>query len=480
MTDSSASKVAIIWSVVVVLLLGVLMVFTIALQPRFYRSPDKAAPSDQDWYSNVFDPAKRVAIPDLLSHPILPTKVESVPGSRGGGEDTNVSFEGRYPKFPSENLLYEIFPSDSTGIVTLPDGNRLNISAVAIALPTDTEWEGEETPPEKIPDWRDPYTGESLSFSPGDPLWSQKRAVSAVRPKLHFRVQVEGDAPIRWLIPSVHDAQTKRSVGAVSGPVYKGEGFFSMDLEIWHQTALDVGVEFYFGDPEVQTLPVKKGAEIRFGNNAIVQVKDVFPAGYRFVSWVGGGSRYMFHSKPPKEIQMGMALQVWPPCNTQLIDYEIVGTKEPHRVYGSYGLVGYRFPKGMKNVSEIQLRRYPRLGRAKFHLTTIPRLPEVSNLFASPISKIRIKYPGNLASHAADAAEVKYDRSISSSDLPKSKFPMILTDTTPAKIFVQIEEMSGQTLYFDSNEMEVTARKPPGLLERVRDWIQNRLRKWAP
>lgn len=478
MTESSVSKVAILWSMVVLLFLGVLTILTFALQPRFYRSPTKVIPADEEWYDNVFDPTRRVAIPDLPSYPLVPAKVESVPSSMGGGQDVTVSFDGPYPKFPSENLLYEIFPSDSTGVATLPNGNRLSLSAVAIAMPSDAEWNVEERPPKTTPDWREPYTGAPLSLPDGgDPFWSQPRAVPGAHPMLHFRVKVEGEAPIRWLGPAVHDARTKRSVSAVSGPVYQGDGFFSIDLDIWHQTPLDLGVEFYFGDPEIQTLPLEKDAEVRFGDDAVVQVKEFFPNGYRIARWPGYEASFSLYSKPPKDAQPGFALQVWPPCNTKLIEYKIDPAREPYRIFGSWGLVGYRFPKGVKAGPRMHVYRYPRLGRAIFHLPAIPRLPEASNLFNVPISKIHVIHSGTHVLFASEAAEVKYDYSIPSGSFPKSEVPVFFTNTTPAKLLVEIEKETGEKLYYDRSNAVISTRKPPGVLEQWKEWFDQNVKR---
>jgi len=113
-----------------------------------------------------------------------------------------------------------------------------------LLLPSDVDWLPEEEPADKVPEWVDAKTGEPLSSGDNDKKWGKPRSVPTTRPRLHFHVEVKGDAPIRWRIPAIHDSRTRRSVDEVASSADDhGEGVFSMDLATWHQTALDVGIE---------------------------------------------------------------------------------------------------------------------------------------------------------------------------------------------------------------------------------------------
>ena len=487
MSDPRKSHHGALWLamtlVAIVVVWVAVMIPIIAKQPRFFRSPAKVLLSDVDWYDSVFNPAVSVPIPDLLSHPVPGLNVGPAPPASGTQEELRIEFENRYPQFPSPNQFYEIFGTDASGVVALPDGNRLRLTAVALFLPSDAEWMIDEDPPNLVPEWLDPSTGNSLPASSEDPVWKEPRSVPPMRPRLHFRVEVEGTAPIRWRIPNIHDARTKRSIAGVSTVASdRKEGFFSMDLEIWHQTPLDIGVEFAFGDPERKTLPMEKGAEVRFGDHAIVRVMDDFPDGYRFLRYPPNGFKFggnfNFYSRPSQTPRRALALFVWPPNSTQQIEYLPDPAEDSRKYYGSRGIVGMKLPAAAQEATEMPVLRYPRLGRAVFHLPKIPRLPEVSNLFESPITKIRVKYPGNYPGYALDAAEVKRDFRLKSSELLPSEFPKFVTDTTPMEIIAGIEQVSGKRLYYDKTAGVVTDRKPPGLLEQLKDWWRSHRPRW--
>jgi len=142
------------------------------------------------------------------------------------------------------------------------------------------------------------------------------------------------------------------------------------------------------------------------------------------------------------------------------------------------GVGGLKWAGSGETNSDVKVYRYPRIGRAVFHLATLPRLPEVENLFEVPITKIRVKYPGNLTSYAAAAAEVKKGYPFKSSDLSDAEFPLFLTDTMPEQIVAEFEAMSGMRLYHDREAGLLTDRKPPGLLERLADWWRLRGPGW--
>jgi hypothetical protein len=164
----------------------------------------------------------------------------------------------------------------------------------------------------------------------------------------------------------------------------------------------------------------------------------------------------------------------------QQIEYLPDPAADSRKNYGSRGIVGMKLPAAAQEASEMPVFRYPRLGRAVFHLPEIPRLPEVANLFESPITKIRVKYPGNYPGYAMDAAEVKRDFRLNSSNLLPSEFPKFVTDTTPMEILAGIEKVSGSRLYYDKSSGVVTDRKPPGFLDQLKDWWRSRRPRWFP
>lgn len=441
----------------------------VAEQPRFSRSPTKVTESDEGWHRNVFDPGMRVAPPDLISHPAPPTPVSTAPSSSPGFEDVVVSCE--YPNFTSSNQLYEVFPSDESNAVVLPDGNRMKFSAVALFLPTDAEWEIGEKPGEIVPEWIDPRTGQVLVGDEIDETLREARSVPMSSPRLHFRVEVEGEAPMRWLIPAIHDARTRRSIGeVVPGASVHGDGFFSMDLATWHQTPIDIGIEFAFGEPAIEKLPIEKEAAIRFGDEAFVKVVEVFPNAYRFVRWKEEDTIFNVYQKPQRNRRTALAIQVWPPQQSTRIEFQPTPDEAPRRISALRGVGGLRWSDPDEEVSEVTVYRFPRVGRAVFRLPSIPRLREVDNLFEVPISKMHVKYGSDQIRYAAGAAEVKIDFPVSSRDFPASEFPLFLTDTTPEQIFANFEERKGIRLYFDGDTGTLTDRKPPGFFERIASW----------
>lgn len=449
----------------------------LAEQPRFFRSPTLALVSDGEWHDSVLNPATRASVPDLLSHPAPETPVVTDPPGSSNPDEVIVSCMN--PEFPTTYELAEVFAADKLGVVALPDGNQLSLSAVAVFLPTDADWDFEEEPSDQVPNWIYPVTGDQLVFPPDAPEWTKPRSLPTTRPRLHFRVEVKGEAPIRWRVPVIHDARTRRSIGgAVPGSTVHGDGFFSMDLKTWHQTPLDLGIDFAFGDPVLKTLPIQKDAELRFGDEAMIRVVNVFPSGFRYLRFKERETIFNLYTKPQPTRKTALALLIWPPQQAKQIEFQPIQNEEPLQVFASRGMGALKWTCPEKENTEVTVSRYPRMGRAVFHLPTIPRLPDVDNLFEAPISKIRVKYPSNFVRYAAEAAEVKPDFSFKLSDLSDAKFPLLLTDTTPQQIVSEFEAMSGIRLYYDRKAGLLSDRKPPSLLERLEDWWRNRRPGW--
>lgn len=457
-----------------------LLLLVIEQRPWFNRPSTAVISSDEPWHAKVFDPSQRVPLPQVVSRPVPDAEITVRPSSGTNFKEVRIKFPGSY--FGSSNQFYEIFTEDASGTVHLPGGDRITIEALAINLPSDVKLEPSGDPPDRMPEWIDPATGNPLEKPDDDSaLWSKPRSVSDAYPRVHVRLKVEGETPIRWMWPSAHSARTLRQaiwVSPESTP--DADGFFSFDLKTWHQAPLDLGIQFAFGEPEEQTLPLEKGANIQFGDDAFLQIVEEFPYGHRHTSWIDRGANFTVFSTPQRPARKSFVLSIWPPPQAYLIDLQPDPRIPPRRNTGFDGVHTIDLRRKQTQFTETKVFRYPRLGRAVFRLDRIPRLPEVDNLFESPIPKVRVRSPYYMLRHATDAAEVKKGSSPQTNVLGQADYPRIFENTTPAQLIREFEEISGVPLFYDPDTMEISDKRPPGLLERVKDWWQTTRPSWFP
>ena len=67
-----------------------------------------------------------------------------------------------------------------------------------------------------------------------------------------------------------------------------------------------------------------------------------------------------------------------------------------------------------------------------------------------------------------------------SNTLPDNLFPMVLTNTTPGEILKEFEQLNGKHFFFDSESLQITDKKPPGVLQNLKDWWKRNKPKWLP
>ncbi|MFV1995384.1 MAG: hypothetical protein ACC661_08095, partial [Verrucomicrobiales bacterium] len=363
--------------------------------------------------------------------------------------------------------------------------NRLRLTAVALTLPGDVEW-GDKEYAKARPKWVDPRTGKPLS-GPEHKSWQKEQSVPRKNPRLYLRVEKAGNAPLRWQWPEIYDSRGKlRLNSSASWSSEVEHGMFWIDLETWHQAPTKVTVHFAFGDPVSERISLKKCAVVTFGDDASLSLLEILPHGHSSSS-SGGSSdrkiRFTFdaNTKPQKVPQCSFLFQIWPPINHFLIDYRVLPHGEGYPIFsGGEGISAVELYRKESEATELQLRRFPRLGRAVFDLESLPRLPEVENLFEVPIPLTRIEYESQFLRSALRAAGVSEQFTQGHGELPDSMFPLTLTDTTPAAMLAEYERLTGKRLYFDRDALRVTDEAPMGLMEKWKEWWRRKKPSWLP
>jgi hypothetical protein len=433
--------------------------------PEAVCSPKGIRPWAETEYGRTFDPLRRVPIADLRSSPPPLLKVERT------ATDLKISYESA----DSDSTLSrsEIFPADVSGAVSLPDGNRLQLAGVAILLPSDVEW-GKRRYASAVPPWIDPSTDQAIVPGPGTEWAGLEQPVPRSGPRLFLRVKKLGQAPIRWAWSQAFDARTHVQLNRVASySTQGGDGSFYVDLRIWHQTPLRIGVNFAFGDPNRQVLRLVKGASVQFGSDAVAELIDVLPRRGASSEWGSEQTRTgvtsysaRYTGFPPVDgppNQRVFVLQLWPPENQYLVETE----PEAYLSSDSPGLASFTAENGdPRGTGAIRLLRYPRLGRVAFDLAKIPRLPEVRNLFDTPIPLTWMEPGSDAIQQACDALELS--NRVFDIRLPDSNEPV--RDTTPAKLLEAAKRLSGKQIYHDRSGSALTTRPPETWWEGMKEW----------
>jgi hypothetical protein len=444
------------------------IIFLIDPGDRWESDPAAIRPWAVEEYERTLSPTTRRALPALADQPMpAVTVVDSEKGIEISGSKT---VEFRYEP------CHELFFADANGTVTLPDGTRLTLEAIALLLPSDVREGDDRTYPEVRPEWVDPRSGRPYAGDPGSTWWQEERSLPHDHPHLHLRVKKEGEIPLRWHTPRIFDARNLVNLSQVSSYSETGpDGDFWTDLNSWHQTSVEISVAFAYGPVEERVLEIKEGAAVEFGPAARVEVLRLVPGRVSSSDWGGGpdGFRTFLH-RPTNEAstnpERSTILFVWPPPAAVMIEALTREGKGEGLLHGNNGVSILSRSGEKATATEVRLRYYPRLGRAVFRVPKLPRLPEVDNLFAVPIPKTRIDHEHDWLERIASAVEARQIHSGAGTPLPDSLFPMEVEDTTPGKLLAEYERQSGKPVYFDDDTFELTRQPPPGLLEKIREW----------
>ena len=114
------------------------------------------------------------------------------------------------------------------------------------------------------------------------------------------------------------------------------------------------------------------------------------------------------------------------------------------------------------------------------HLDQIPRLPEVDNLFETPIKRTEIQYKHSFISDVSDAVLSRYSITSPDYEIDASVLPIVFTDTTPIQILEKFEELTGVHTYYDKEEFRLTNQKPETVFEKAWKEVQEFWNKWFP
>lgn len=470
--------------------LGVLLLVFLASKPRpLVSSPDQPRPWAQSDFDDTLIPGRHQAIPDLSALPVPTISLDSpVVDGKLPGPDYKSKITLQYPPLVDVSRYHEVFPADASGVATLPDGTRLTLTAIAMSLPSDADPDG--GPYQKpLLEWQDPATGTLL---PEEKIADSARPefIPSNRPRLFIRFDKQGDAPFCWHGSSAYDPRTFLQVSQSTSGFARGRhGTFWIDLDTWHQTSLKLTVEFAFGQPVEETLALEKGATATIGNLSSISALETLPFSHGATYYEHGPSRPgmetlritydAYTSPPPNRSTRTHILLLWPPVNQYLMRGQLPSDDSPRTLHGDFGVTDLWVSRENDNAS-LALHRYPRLGRAVFSLDTLPRLPEVENLFEVPMERVTFDRSYSFPRVALDAAGVRAELTNDTSSIPETMFPLVLEETTPADILAEYEKLTGTKLYFDPKELVVTDERNSGFFTSLRDWWNANKPSWLP
>ena len=455
--------------------------------PHLKSSPTAERPWARSPFNQTFDPALSSPVATLLTSPLPSVKMTTKLTASASGSSSSTDSPGELevlhdtPENNSRDTFYEIFVSDAGHRVTLPDGNQITLTAMALMLPSDVEW-GDQRYPKKIPEWIDPLTGAPLPKAD----WQKEQPVPYESPRLFLRLERVGEAPLRWHWPEAFDARTLQRVSSTSSHSSDDKhGMYWIDLDIWHQTSLKLGVQFAFGEPEIRPLTIEKGASAKFDDKGVANLLEILPNGHGSSSWGGTGTQQratfdLLPSTTGKTERRSLIFQVWPPQNHYLMEFVTTPETTGRMLSGNGGITSVELHGKEADLTQAQIRRFPKLGRIVIDLPKIPRLPEVANLFETPIPRTEIRYQNSLLRAATEPVEFGLSMSSYNENLSDSLFPMVLTDTTPGEILREYERLVGKQLYLDETNLQITDKKPPGPFEKLKGWWKRTKPSWLP
>ncbi len=363
--------------------------------------------------------------------------------------------------------------------VKLPDGQTLTFVAVGVHFQGDpmiSKYEGEVT-------WYDPSTLEPIT-DPDALGLPVKMQVNADKRELITVFSISDSAkPVRWHFLQAKDGKNLASIHSSSSfQAINDMRFYSLELDIFHQTSVDLLLSISYGEPEVKVIDLRKNdltTPVMFaGGDAQIAIMELRNGNQNSSGW-GGGTGNRYHEfrwskagSKSREKSFGL-IGVWPSIHAQLMEWRLkgqaTGKNQWRSVYGRNGFEKIGFPTELSGISEIEVRYFPKVVHSVFRLAEIPGAREVDNQFAQETGPITFEYRSELGRFVSKVTQTS---GLNIYDIwPQTAFPMELDNTSPAALVKEAEARSGKKFYFNSSTLKF--EEPPApLTERLADWLK--------
>ncbi len=471
-------RVIIFFGIIVVIFAAIAIVaaFAGARPTSMIASPDVIREWARDEYDKLFT-GPLDTFPTLKSHPISSFSLDT-------SKPESVKIEWR--DTDDDRSLYQFGTRVDGGVggreVKLPDGQIITLVAVGTYFPGDpmvSKYQAEMT-------WYDPATLEPIEEPAGLGL-PPKMDVDADDRKLIAVFSTSKPAtPVRW-----HFLQAKD--GRNLAPIHNSSRFqvvdnmqvYMLDLNIYHQTSVDLLLSISYGEPELKVVDLRKNdlsTPVMFaGGNAQLAVFFLQDGDQNSAGWGGSGDNkhHEFRWKPAraKSREKSFAvIGIWPSVHSNQMEWRMKdhpkGEQRWRSVYANDGFEELSFPTDLSGVNEIEIRYFPHVAHSIFRLAGIPRAPEVTNLFTHQTGPITFEYqsqPGQFISKSSQTTGLNLYNV-----WPQSSFPLKFDNTSPAALLKEAELLSGKQFYLNPDTLKFEDPPAPWT-ERFKEWLDDLL-----
>lgn len=476
-------KGAVIFGSLLVLIFAALaIVVTVAIS----KAPSRfVSPSDErEWARAEFD---RLFITSTGSLPLLPSDppaVRKMTEKKNKVEFVFDSISRDKRELTRFGNRIDTPPGDTAAI--LPDGNTLRFLGVATYFPEKLHERFLNGNVELV--WHNPATLEPLD----DSTARERNLESTSRLDLSERAIVlafdlsEPDLPHRWQSINTRNSDTLCRVhSSSSSQTRENVRYCALELNLYHQSAMDLLISISHGKPETQTvdfasLPLNKPVFFDSGN---VQLSVPFrsdgnqnssshshggPSGKR--DTIGFG-----WTKSSSYRKSFAIIDCWPPAQGSQFEWRTTsGDKNNDYWRGNFGNDGVSsidFITKLAETGPSEIRHFPDVTHVAFHLDAIPGLPKLKNLFEVNSGPIRFKYGSDARNFLESATQTRV--TWHGKVWPDSSLPIEFENITPAELIAKAETLNGIQLHVDSDAQKIEEWKPKPLLERLSDWFKN-------
>ena len=273
------------------------------------------------------------------------------------------------------------------------------------------------------------------------------------------------------------DARTRAQIASGhSSSTFTNGFYYGTDLQVWHQTPIELVATIATGPVVTNTMAVKEGTELAFPEGRLklllVWTQDLggwssrhdgrtntmtFNLGRQNGYWANKKTTsFLFHA--------------WPGGFAMPIDFEFVGVDgKTIRGLGagsSGRFVNTRAEAELDEIAEIRVKYYSRKHRLIFTIPELPGLPEenrgVENLFDVKIPYAYFRYEYDFQEAVGRTLQMQsYTVPLT---FPNGFFPTMRTNTSARELFLEMEKMlsnKDQQLVADPVKNEIRTRKHP-------------------
>ncbi|NNE90585.1 MAG: hypothetical protein HKN23_02970 [Verrucomicrobiales bacterium] len=374
--------------------------------------------------------------------------------------------------------------------ITLPNGQIIRLMAIAyVRQPNalgsvDSQYDNRNV----TLTWHDPLTlepisdPESLNLPPSEDV--QQRAELF----LAFSCSDFKKRPIRWHWARMFDNQTSQNFGS-SMSMYGRENvqIYSTHLHRFHSSPLRLALPVSYGEPEIRELDAAKPKS-----------KTTFTYGPAEVTtlWAGNGhqggsssrsdgglsvSGYRIRPATERSYSQSFSLiYIHPVMQGYTMESRRVsrdGKLSWSPIYPNSGIINLYHHVPLEKIAPVKIRQYPHLATGLFHVTGIPDLPKLDNLFDAKVGPIQFRYEHDIRQFIEQTTALQWNLHHSHS-IDRSRFPLKFPDpeTTVIDVLKEFEALIGTELAVDPLTYQIGDPKLSPF-EKFKNWVADKLRR---